>query len=137
HSDESSDEGSSETHTELNMDSDIRADIKAEIAAATTTAAAIVGGLDFGLVLTGVEMGFETELAFVESESKPKEAKVDDKADVEIEQEGRNLIANDERSGLLERVVSLEGSNMRLRDALGVKRVRADSLQRRLGYDNV
>ncbi|GKD86298.1 hypothetical protein Tco_1357452 [Tanacetum coccineum] len=49
------------------------------------------------------------------------------------EQEGRNLIAEGERSGLLERVVALEGSNTSLRDALGIERVRADSLQRRLG----
>nr|GEX92419.1 reverse transcriptase domain-containing protein [Tanacetum cinerariifolium] len=34
------------------------------------------------------------------------------------EQEGRNLIADSERSSLLERVVALKGSNMSLRDAL-------------------
>ncbi|GKB54976.1 hypothetical protein Tco_0905729 [Tanacetum coccineum] len=50
------------------------------------------------------------------------------------EQEGRNLIADSERSGLLSRVVTLEGSNTRLQDALVIERVRAGSLQRRLGY---
>ncbi|GJZ40392.1 putative reverse transcriptase domain-containing protein [Tanacetum coccineum] len=50
------------------------------------------------------------------------------------EQEARNLIADGERSSLLGRVAALEGNNTRLRDALGVERVRANSLQRRLGY---
>ncbi|GJS47463.1 hypothetical protein Tco_0597584, partial [Tanacetum coccineum] len=36
--------------------------------------------------------------------------------------------------GMQEHVVALEGSNTRLRDALGIERVRPDSLQRRLGY---
>nr|GEZ00467.1 reverse transcriptase domain-containing protein [Tanacetum cinerariifolium] len=50
------------------------------------------------------------------------------------EQEGKNLIADDERSSLLERIMALEGRNLGLRDALGIEKVRADSLQRRLGY---
>ncbi|GJS35494.1 hypothetical protein Tco_0533876 [Tanacetum coccineum] len=45
------------------------------------------------------------------------------------DQQARNMIADGERSSLLERVMALEGSNMRLREALGVERVRADSLQ--------
>ncbi|GKA80577.1 hypothetical protein Tco_0787269 [Tanacetum coccineum] len=49
-------------------------------------------------------------------------------------QQARNLIVDDERSSLLERVAALECSNTKLQDALGVERVRADSLQRRLGY---
>ncbi|GJT93915.1 hypothetical protein Tco_1082760 [Tanacetum coccineum] len=44
------------------------------------------------------------------------------------------MITDSERSSLLECVVALKDSNTRLRDALGIKRVRADSLQRRLGY---
>ncbi|GKD79775.1 putative reverse transcriptase domain-containing protein, partial [Tanacetum coccineum] len=48
--------------------------------------------------------------------------RIDDIESRQREQEGRNLITDDEMSSLLERVVSLEGSNMRLRDALGVKR---------------
>ncbi|GJZ97446.1 hypothetical protein Tco_0669899 [Tanacetum coccineum] len=49
-------------------------------------------------------------------------------------QQARNMIADGERFSLLERVTALEGSNTRLRNALGVERVRADSLQRCLGY---
>ncbi|GKB47367.1 putative reverse transcriptase domain-containing protein [Tanacetum coccineum] len=44
------------------------------------------------------------------------------------------MITDSERSSLSECVAALEDSNTRLRDALGIKRVRADSLQRRLGY---
>ncbi|GKA71805.1 hypothetical protein Tco_0778021 [Tanacetum coccineum] len=47
----------------------------------------------------------------------------------QIDQQARNLIVDDERSILLERVAALECSNMRLQDALGIERVRADSLQ--------
>ncbi|GJU24079.1 hypothetical protein Tco_1162700 [Tanacetum coccineum] len=52
----------------------------------------------------------------------------------QTEQQARNMIADGERSSLLERVVALKSSNTRLQDALGIERVRADSLQRRLGY---
>ncbi|GKC12522.1 putative reverse transcriptase domain-containing protein [Tanacetum coccineum] len=60
--------------------------------------------------------------------------RIDDIESRQIEKESRNLIADGERTGLLERVVALEGSNTSLRDAFSMKRVRADSLQRRLGY---
>ncbi|GJZ27347.1 hypothetical protein Tco_0645960 [Tanacetum coccineum] len=60
--------------------------------------------------------------------------RIDDIKSRQIEEEGRNLIVDSKRSGLLARVVALEGSNTRLRDVIGVERVRADSLQRRLGY---
>ncbi|GJS31354.1 hypothetical protein Tco_0491974, partial [Tanacetum coccineum] len=46
----------------------------------------------------------------------------------QTDQQARNMIADGERSSLLERVAALEGSNMRLQDALGIERVRADSL---------
>ncbi|GJR99521.1 putative reverse transcriptase domain-containing protein, partial [Tanacetum coccineum] len=52
----------------------------------------------------------------------------------QTEQQARNMIADGERSSLLERVAALKSSNTRLQDALGIERVRADSLQRRLGY---
>ncbi|GJU32510.1 hypothetical protein Tco_1176099 [Tanacetum coccineum] len=52
----------------------------------------------------------------------------------QTDQQAKNMIVDGERSSLLERVVALESSNTRLRDALGINRVRADSLQRCLGY---
>nr|GEZ63824.1 hypothetical protein [Tanacetum cinerariifolium] len=104
---ESTDESSPETHTKSYMDLDIQADIEAKTAAATTI----------------------TATTMVESESKPEEAEADEEANVEIEQEGRNLIAKGERFGLLGHVMALECSNTRLQDALGVERVRANSLQ--------
>ncbi|GKC52009.1 hypothetical protein Tco_1074754 [Tanacetum coccineum] len=52
----------------------------------------------------------------------------------QTDQQVRNMIADGERSSLLERVADLEGSNTRLRDTLGVEKVSADSFQRRLGY---
>ncbi|GJS16143.1 hypothetical protein Tco_0410615 [Tanacetum coccineum] len=50
------------------------------------------------------------------------------------DQHARNMIGDAKRSSLLERIAALEGTNMRLQDALGVERVKVDSLQRRLGY---
>ncbi|GKG07330.1 hypothetical protein Tco_0330299, partial [Tanacetum coccineum] len=44
--------------------------------------------------------------------------RIDDIESRQREQEGRNLIAEGERSGLLEHIVALEGSNTSLRDAL-------------------
>ncbi|GJZ37049.1 hypothetical protein Tco_0583240 [Tanacetum coccineum] len=141
HLDKSGDDGSPETHTDSDMYLDIQADIKDKIAAAATTAAATVDGLDIEPFMARVGMGFELGLAVVEFESEPEEAEADDEAD-QLEQleegvqnlQARSLIADGERSSLLGHVVALEGSNMRLRDALGIKRVRADSLQRHLGY---
>nr|GEZ37292.1 hypothetical protein [Tanacetum cinerariifolium] len=43
--------------------------------------------------------------------------RIDDIESRQIEQKGRNLIVDGERSGLLKRVMALEGSNTRLRDA--------------------
>ncbi|GJU07728.1 hypothetical protein Tco_1124158 [Tanacetum coccineum] len=60
--------------------------------------------------------------------------RIDDIESRQREQEGRNLIADDEMSSLLERVVALKGSNTGLQDALGIERARADSLQQCLGY---
>ncbi|GJZ94196.1 putative reverse transcriptase domain-containing protein [Tanacetum coccineum] len=51
-------------------------------------------------------------------------------------QHARNLIADGERSSLLERVAALEGSNMRLRDALGVERSGDDDDNRNGGNGN-
>ncbi|GJR40753.1 pentatricopeptide repeat-containing protein [Tanacetum coccineum] len=124
HSDESGDEGSPETHTESDMDSDIRADIKAE-------------SQRLWLLLRQLmEAGDETD-----AEIQPKgtiEIGVDVAIGIDIPD---NLLMPDaiERLGQLEegmreRVMALEGSNTRLRDTLGIERVRADSLQRRLGY---
>nr|GEW92982.1 hypothetical protein [Tanacetum cinerariifolium] len=127
------------------MESDIRVDIEAETAAAATTADATV--MESESKPEEVEAGEE-----VDAEVQPEGTieigddgmhdhlqeiplqRIDDIESRQIEQEGRNLIAKGERSGLLGRVLALEGSNMRLRDALGVERVRADTLQRCLGY---
>nr|GEZ27950.1 hypothetical protein [Tanacetum cinerariifolium] len=117
HSDGPSDEGSPVTQAESDMDLDIQAYVEAVTATAATT---IVDGLSSEPVLAGVEAGFKLGLAVVETESEPEEAEADEEADAE--------------SWPKARVVALEGSNMRLRDPLGVKRVRADSLQRCLGY---
>ncbi|GJY09373.1 hypothetical protein Tco_0377558 [Tanacetum coccineum] len=152
HSDESSDEGSLVTRTDSDMDLDIRANVEVVIATAATT---IVDGLGIEPVLAGVEegveAGFEPWLAVVETESELEEAEADEEADAESQSEGTieigvevatwidipdDLLMPDaiERLGKLEegmqaRVVALKGSNTRLRDALGVERVRADSLQ--------
>ncbi|GKE88324.1 hypothetical protein Tco_1565799, partial [Tanacetum coccineum] len=140
---EVSSEESYEPYTEPDIDSDVQADIDACIAAADAAAARETD--------VRVEVGIETEAEAGEeanAEIQPEgtiEIGVDVTTGIDIpddllmpdaieEQEGRNLIANGKRSGLLERVVALEGSNTRLRDALGIKRVRADSLRRRLGY---
>ncbi|GJY75135.1 putative reverse transcriptase domain-containing protein [Tanacetum coccineum] len=126
------------------MDSDIQADIEAVI---TTD-----DGLGIEPVMIGVETDIGLELAAVETKSEPEEAEADDEADAEVQPKGtieigvdvatgidipNELIipdAIDERSSLLSCVVALEGSNTRLRDTIGVERVWADSLQRRLGY---
>ncbi|GKC02470.1 putative reverse transcriptase domain-containing protein [Tanacetum coccineum] len=128
HLDEFSDEGSPD------MDSYVRADIEAETAAAAMIAAAIVDGLGIKPVMEGVEMGFEPGLTVVESEK----IEVDVATEIDIPD---NLLIPDaiERLGQLEegmqeRVMALEGSNTSLQDGLGIERLRADSLQRRLGY---
>ncbi|GJW03698.1 hypothetical protein Tco_1562554 [Tanacetum coccineum] len=153
HSDEPSDEGSPVTQTGSDMDSDIWTDVEAVTA---TTATAIVNGLGIEPVFAGVGAGFEPGLAVVETESEPEEAKADEEADAEIQLEGTIEIGANvttgidipddslmpdavERLGQLEevmqvRVVALEGSKTRLRDTLGIERVRADSLERHLGY---
>ncbi|GJU84986.1 hypothetical protein Tco_1292532 [Tanacetum coccineum] len=100
-------------YTEPNIDSDVQTYIDACVAAVD---AATAREMDFR-----IEVGIETE-------------RIDDIESRQREQEGRNLIVDGERSNLLERVVALEGSNTGLRDALCIERVRADSLQRRLGY---
>nr|GEX16155.1 hypothetical protein [Tanacetum cinerariifolium] len=128
----------------------------ADIEVVTMIAAtAIVDVLGSEPVLVGFEAGFEPGLAVFEAESEPEEVEVDAESqpegtiegmqgmydhlqkiplrridDIEsrqIEQEGRNLIADSKRSGLLVHVLALEGSNTRLRDALGMERLRADS----------
>ncbi|GKD33608.1 hypothetical protein Tco_1249117, partial [Tanacetum coccineum] len=137
HSDESSDKGSPVMQTGSDMDSDIWADVEAVTA---TTATAIVNGLGIEPVLAGVGAGFEPGLAVVKTEridilddSLIPDA-VERLGQLEEEKEGRNLIADSKTSGLLVHVVALEGSKTRLRDTLGIERVRADSLERRLGY---
>ncbi|GKA20735.1 hypothetical protein Tco_0700724 [Tanacetum coccineum] len=136
HLDESGDEGSLYMHTESDIDSDIQTDIKAE----TVAAATIVDGLDIKLVITGVEMVFEPGLAVIKSESELEEAEADDEADVEVQPQGTIKIGVDvttlidiphelpmpdtiERleqleESVQERIVALDGSNTRLRDAL-------------------
>nr|GEU30335.1 putative reverse transcriptase domain-containing protein [Tanacetum cinerariifolium] len=126
HSDESGDEVILETQTESNMDSDIRADIKV----VTATASIVTdNGLGIKPVMTGFETDIRPKLAGVQTESEPEEADADDEANAEdnlrricrIEHEGRR-IADSERSGLLVRVVALEGSNTRLQDDIGIER---------------
>ncbi|GJZ66932.1 hypothetical protein Tco_0630172 [Tanacetum coccineum] len=48
--------------------------------------------------------------------------------------EAESLIASAERAGLLDRVATMERSNMRLRDTLRMESVRVDRLRRRMGY---
>ncbi|GKA95019.1 hypothetical protein Tco_0817057 [Tanacetum coccineum] len=48
--------------------------------------------------------------------------------------EVESLITSGERAGLLDRVVSLERSNTRLRDTLRMESVRVDGFRRRMGY---
>nr|GEU64891.1 hypothetical protein [Tanacetum cinerariifolium] len=129
-------EESYEPYTEPNIDFDVQADIDAGIAAVDAAATRETN--------VRVEDGIKTE------------AEADEEANVEIQPEGTINIKVDvatqmdildesimpdvvERLGQLEEgmkehVVALKGSNMELRDALGIERVRADSLQRRLGY---
>nr|GEU54734.1 hypothetical protein [Tanacetum cinerariifolium] len=126
-------EESYEPYIKPDIDSDVQADIDAGIAAADTAAAREMD--------VRVEDGIKTE------------AEAGEEANVEIQPEGTINIKVDvatkmdildeslmpdvvERLGQLEdeHVVALKGSNMELRDALGIERVRADSLQRRLGY---
>ncbi|GJV33430.1 hypothetical protein Tco_1393830 [Tanacetum coccineum] len=144
HSYESRNESSLETHTELDMDSNIRADIKVETAAAVT-----IDGLGIEPVMAGVDMGFKLGFSVVESESESEEAEADDEADVETRPQGTIEIEVDvttridiphdlpmpdtiERleqleDSVQERVAALEDSNTRLRDALVIERVRADT----------
>ncbi|GKD16133.1 hypothetical protein Tco_1205291, partial [Tanacetum coccineum] len=139
HLDESGDEGSLDMHTESDIDSDIQTDIKAETVAAATT----VDGLDIKPVMTGVEMVFEPGLAVIKSESELEEAEADDEADVEVQPQGTIKIGVDvttlidiphalpmpdtiERleqleESVQERIVALDGSNTRLRDALAIE----------------
>nr|GEU59199.1 hypothetical protein [Tanacetum cinerariifolium] len=141
-----------ETHAESDIDLDIQADFKAK----TVAAAATVDGLGIKPVMAVVETGFEPRLAVVESKSEPAEVEADDEADTEIQPEGTIEIRVDVTNGIdiptdmhmpdtierleqleegvQERVVAIKCSNMRLQDALGAERVRADSLQRRLSY---
>ncbi|GJQ89649.1 hypothetical protein Tco_0000788 [Tanacetum coccineum] len=114
-------------------------DIEAKTVAAATKVVATIDGLD-------IKMGFKPGLAVVESESEPEEAEANDEADAEIQPEGTIEIEVDitigidiphdlpmpytiERLEQLEesvqgRVAALKGSNTRLRDTLGIERVR-------------
>ncbi|GKB35484.1 hypothetical protein Tco_0880426 [Tanacetum coccineum] len=60
--------------------------------------------------------------------------RLDDIEEEQRAQETRAITANIERARLLDRIRVLEGSNIGLRDALGVKREMAASLERHLGY---
>ncbi|GKD82824.1 hypothetical protein Tco_1349663 [Tanacetum coccineum] len=90
---------------------DIQADIKDKIAAAATTAAATVDGLDIEPFMARVGMGFELGLAIG----------VDVTTGIDIL---NDLLIPD----IIERLEQLEEG------VQGVERVRADSLQRCLGY---
>ncbi|GKC04797.1 hypothetical protein Tco_0996407 [Tanacetum coccineum] len=92
YSSESSDEGSLETHIELNIDTDIQAYIETTIAT--------VDGLGIKPVIAGLKTGFELGLAVVESESEPKEAEADDKADAKVQIEGTIEIGVDVATGI-------------------------------------
>ncbi|GJY81850.1 hypothetical protein Tco_0494601 [Tanacetum coccineum] len=144
HSYDSSD-GSPKTHAELDMDSDIHVDINTK-----TTVTMTVDGLGIEPDMVVVEMGFEPGLAVVESEEGTIEIGVDITTRIDIPNDlhmpdaikrlrhledgvqgmyEHMLETPLQRSSLLERVAALEHSNTRLQDALGVERVRADSLQ--------
>ncbi|GKC34846.1 hypothetical protein Tco_1047230, partial [Tanacetum coccineum] len=131
HSYESSDEGSPKIHAESDMDSDIQEELRQLLR----------------LQLLRPLMDYADDEADAKIQPKDTiEIGVDVSTGIDIPDD---LIMPDdiERLGqleegmhgmydhiLLERVVALEGSNTRLRDALSIERVRADSLQRRLGY---
>nr|GEX87286.1 hypothetical protein [Tanacetum cinerariifolium] len=149
---EVSSEESYKPYTEPDIDSDVQVDIDAGIAAADAATARETD--------VRVKVGIETEAEANEeanAEIQPEgtiEIIFDVAIEIDIqddllmpdtieiydiesrqrEQEGKNLIADDERSSLLERIMALEGSKLGLRDALGIEKVRADSFQRRLGY---
>ncbi|GJR97395.1 hypothetical protein Tco_0269569 [Tanacetum coccineum] len=163
HSHESSDEGSLETHVESDKDSDIWANIEAETMAATVIVdglgikpVMVVVETGFEPRLAIVESKSKPEEVEVNNEAdveiKPEgtiKIRVDVTTRIDIpndllmiedieagqaDQQAKNLIVDGERSSLLKCVVTLEGSNTRLRYALGIERVRVDSLQQRLGY---
>nr|GEU53865.1 hypothetical protein [Tanacetum cinerariifolium] len=133
---ESSDESSPKTHIESYMDSNIRSNIEAETAATAMKAIAIV-----------VESESESEEAEADEEADAKvqpEGTIEIEVDVttgidiphdlptpdameqlgqleegmQIEHEGKNLIAEGESSSLLGHVMALEDSNTRLQDGL-------------------
>ncbi|GKA94476.1 hypothetical protein Tco_0816514 [Tanacetum coccineum] len=126
-------EESYEPYVEPDINSDVQADIDVGIATADAAAARETD--------VRVEVGIEAEAEAGEeanAEIQPKgtiEIRVDVATEIyvpndlltpdvverlrqlEEEQKGRNLIADGERSSLLERIVALKGSNKRLRDA--------------------
>ncbi|GKC09169.1 hypothetical protein Tco_1000779, partial [Tanacetum coccineum] len=113
------------TYAESDMDSDIRADIEAETAAAAMTVDGLEGTIEIGVdITTGIDIPNDLPMPDTIERLEQLEESVQGQTD----QQARNMIADGERSSLLERVVALEGSNTRLRDALGIERVRADSL---------
>ncbi|GKC83584.1 hypothetical protein Tco_1139301 [Tanacetum coccineum] len=112
HSDESGDEGSPETWQLLRHSESEEAEADAEVQPEGT----IEIGVD---VATRIDTPDDL---FVPA------ARIDDIESRQIEQEGRSMIADSERSGLLARVVALEGSNTRLQDAIGVGNAKSQAV---------
>ncbi|GJT04690.1 putative reverse transcriptase domain-containing protein [Tanacetum coccineum] len=138
-----------ERYSKSNIDSDILADIEADIA---TKVAAIIKSdtaADAIAVVEGVrddEVQVDTEYSArgiveigvdVITKSEVHDDILMPIIDIEKEQraqETRVIIADTKRARLLDMIRVLEGSNIRLRDALGVEREMTASVERHLGY---
>ncbi|GJX38447.1 putative reverse transcriptase domain-containing protein [Tanacetum coccineum] len=118
-------------------------DIQADLETTTMT----IDGLDIEPVIVGVKIGVEPGLAFFESESELEEAEADEEADAEIQPEGTIDIGVDITTRIdilddllmpdaMKRLGSLRRREQKGKNLIveGIEKVRADSLQRHLGY---
>ncbi|GKE73228.1 hypothetical protein Tco_1535269, partial [Tanacetum coccineum] len=137
---ETGDEGDIERYSKSNIDSDILADIEADIAAKAAAVIEADTAADAIAVVEGVrddEVEVDTEYSArgtveIGADVVTKSEVHDDIrflaqriTDIEKEQraqETRVITADTERARLLDRIRVLEGSNIRLRDTLGVER---------------
>ncbi|GJS74129.1 hypothetical protein Tco_0706970, partial [Tanacetum coccineum] len=141
-------EDSHESDTESDTDSgilpDIEADITAEAAAAiaadtATNAVAAVEGVGDNEAEDDAESSARGTVKIRVDVVTEPEVPDDIPRIVDIEeeqraQETRAITTDTERARLLDRIIVLEGSNIGLRDVLGVKREMTASIERRLGY---
>ncbi|GKC78038.1 hypothetical protein Tco_1128812 [Tanacetum coccineum] len=148
-----------ETYTKPDIDSNILADIEADIMAEAAvaieadTTADVVAAVEAEVELVkAVSELLEAEVDVEPSagdtveivvdvvtepavpDDLPVSTRLDDIEDEQRAQETRAVTTYTKRASLLERVRVLEGSNMRLRDSVGIERERIASVERRLGY---